>query len=672
MFVFVTISVWFVFDLVRNVLSNEVPKQTRYLEMEINIKEASESIYLYDSLSSSVAIDQWEENISNYQEGRDLLLEYELTDEEHRIVNRLDEVKREIVNVGQRIIEINQQIGLDNNGLIGKFRNDIHFVEDVVVDRVDLHDMWLQIRRHEKDFLLHQDKIYVDQVEESVVRLRQSLQNEEARERLDSYLQYFLSAADLTLTRIELQREYRGLIAQIDDILDDELQNISTSEVDRQSQWATYSFLAIVLVLVLSVLIIYQAIRSIIDRIDYYRQVTTDITEGDIDKRIVVSENDELSRLAEDFNEMTDNILSEQIFTETLFESIGDGAIVIDSTMKIKLFNPAAERITGFSEDEVIGEGFDEVIKLVHDETGHRNDSFIRKALLDGEVQYMDGTTSLVRNDGEKIAVDDSAAPIFDSNGNIKGVVIIFRDVTEQRKLEENKEMFFNIASHQLRTPLGSMRWNLEALLAGDEGEIPEKMQPILEDVKNSNERLVKLVNDLLDISRIEQGRQIDEKEVVDIKEVIDEVEHQMLPIAEEKNVELQMIIDDSIPQLQLYRREIRDVVENLLSNAIKYSGGEGGKVTLEAMFSGNNLKIQVSDTGIGIPKSDQDQIFSRFYRASNATTLNVQGTGIGLSVSKMFVEKMGGKMWFESEEEEGTVFHVVIPYNEVAVQDDA
>jgi hypothetical protein len=213
MFVFVTISVWFVFDLVRNVLSNEVPKQTRYLEMEINIKEASESIYLYDSLSSSVAIDQWEENISNYQEGRDLLLEYELTDEEHRIVNRLDEVKREIVNVGQRIIEINQQIGLDNNGLIGKFRNDIHFVEDVVVDRVDLHDMWLQIRRNEKDFLLHQDKIYVDQVEESVVRLRQSLQNEEARERLDSYLQYFLSAADLTLTRIELQREYRGLIA---------------------------------------------------------------------------------------------------------------------------------------------------------------------------------------------------------------------------------------------------------------------------------------------------------------------------------------------------------------------------------------------------------------------------------------------------------------------------
>lgn len=223
------------------------------------------------------------------------------------------------------------------------------------------------------------------------------------------------------------------------------------------------------------------------------------------------------------------------------------------------------------------------------------------------------------------------------------------------------KTEFLSVASHQLRTPLGSMKWNLESLLAGDAGVLKKDIKVILKDVYDSNKRMLTLVNDLLNVSRIDQGRIKDDPKETDIKELIDASIREIGPLAKQKDVEISTQIASKLPHITLDPTRFYEVIKNLLSNGVKYNK-PGGMVTINVEHSGDFVSIKVTDTGMGIPRNDQPKIFSKFFRAKNAVVSETEGTGLGLFVVKSYVEGWGGTVECKSTEGKGTEFTLRIP----------
>jgi signal transduction histidine kinase len=247
-------------------------------------------------------------------------------------------------------------------------------------------------------------------------------------------------------------------------------------------------------------------------------------------------------------------------------------------------------------------------------------------------------------------------------DGKILGVVSVFQDITERYNLEKEKDDFISIAAHQLRTPLSGIRWMIESLLEGDDGELTEEAKKSLEQMYENNQRLVILVNDLLDVSRINMGKSKEEPMLVNVSKTLEEAIEGLKGLAEERGV---MISHEKVfaldPKIKIAPRQFFQALENLISNAIKYTPRDGN-VKITADFKKDKVIITVSDSGIGIPKNDQENIFRKFFRASNAVLKETEGSGLGLNVVKSFLEGAGGRIWFESQEGKGTTFFIELP----------
>jgi signal transduction histidine kinase len=220
-------------------------------------------------------------------------------------------------------------------------------------------------------------------------------------------------------------------------------------------------------------------------------------------------------------------------------------------------------------------------------------------------------------------------------------------DVSKNVEIAQAKTDFTTIASHQLRTPLSIIKWYLDYVIVGDAGTINEEQKKYLIEVYQNNEKLIELVNALLDVSRIEMGNFAIEPELTDIIKITESVLSKFYPEIEKKKIIFEKKYDD-FPRLNLDPSLIRIVFENIISNAIKYTS-EGGCVNLIIKKTDKNVLIEISDNGCGIPRSAQPQIFSKLYRADNAKRIEASGTGLGLYIIKSIVEKSGGKIWFES-----------------------
>lgn len=228
--------------------------------------------------------------------------------------------------------------------------------------------------------------------------------------------------------------------------------------------------------------------------------------------------------------------------------------------------------------------------------------------------------------------------------------------------MDQTKTDFINIASHQLRTPLGGMRWSMEMLLAGEVGQISDEAKETVRQNLENNQRMVALVNDLLNVARIEQGRMKETPESTDIVSILDEAVKTMEPEAGHRNVALKLdVLSKDIPPIMIARKHFFEAIQNLVSNAIKYNRPKG-TVTVSVQASQRSVRISVADTGMGIPKSEQPKIFSKFFRAGNALATDVEGTGLGLFVAKSFVEEGGGIVRFKSQEGVGTTFFIELP----------
>ncbi len=252
-------------------------------------------------------------------------------------------------------------------------------------------------------------------------------------------------------------------------------------------------------------------------------------------------------------------------------------------------------------------------------------------------------------------------APILmlrDSDNEVIGYVLLIEDVTRERKIDRAKTEFVSLASHQLRTPLAGIKWFIELLIKGKAGKLSKKAVDYLRQISVSNERMIKLVRDLLDISRIETGKKFEiNRQKLVINDILEASLNETFSLAKERKVEIAREKTDGSFQLWIDPDKIKQVLDNLISNAIKYTP-EGGMIKISCRKEKNKVIFSVKDNGVGIPKHQQKRIFEKFFRADNAVSKETDGNGLGLYIAKAIVEAHNGKIWFESEENKGTTFY--------------
>jgi len=238
-------------------------------------------------------------------------------------------------------------------------------------------------------------------------------------------------------------------------------------------------------------------------------------------------------------------------------------------------------------------------------------------------------------------------------------IVHSFETLAEVNRL---KSEFVSIVSHQLRAPLACMKWCLGLLLSGRLGSIDKKQLEQLDLLKENTERMIRLVNDLLNVSRLEQGRLLSEIKPCSLVEPIEEMVKQYIPIAKARNVKVSFDKDEKeIPLVLTDPRQIRLVIQNLLDNAIRYTRKQG-KVKIRLKVKKSVVRCEVEDNGVGIPERDKKHIFKKFFRSQNAMKYQTIGTGLGLYIAKAIVEASGGRMGFESQENKGSTFWFELP----------
>lgn len=346
----------------------------------------------------------------------------------------------------------------------------------------------------------------------------------------------------------------------------------------------------------------------------------------------------------------------------TVVENIGDGVFVLDRDYRIVMFNKQASIISGFSKEEVLGKHYEKVLHFVYETTGEENREFIDLSLGHGMKAEMKNYTQLIRKDGEKVVVADSASTLRDERGRIMGCVVVFRDVSREREIDKMKSEFISVASHQLKTPLSGIKWFTELLLREKVGDLNEKQKDFVNQVKVSNERLIALVSDLLSVSRIETNRKFEiKKKKINICQVIDEAIKLNIPIAKRFKVKVsrEQICNNRI---LMYADEdkIQQVFFNLITNSIKYSKKDG-EVFIGFEVSAKEIIFFVRDNGIGIEERDFPKVFTKFYRGDNAIKSETDGTGLGLYIAKAIIEAHDGSIWFDSKKGKGTTFYFSI-----------
>lgn len=386
------------------------------------------------------------------------------------------------------------------------------------------------------------------------------------------------------------------------------------------------------------------------------------------------------ANMTEDLSKEREAAVVAQQKDEAILSSIGDAVFAIDTEGRITLFNPAAEHSSGFDREEALGKHYRDILHFISEKDRTTNDSFIKKA-LSGHLAGMQNHTKLIRKDGKEIYVADSAAPIRDAKGDIIGAIIVFRDVTSDYALEQAKSEFVSLASHQLRTPLSAINWTSEMLLDGTMGKMTKEQTAQVQEIYDGNQRMIELVNSLLDVSRLEVGKLINAPAPTDMAELAASLEKEMTTSLTAKQMTLEKHISYKLAPVSADPKLLRMIVQNLLSNAIKYTP-EKGKVTLtirpatQAEIIAEKAKtgqpyvfLSVADTGYGIPKEQQRNIFQKMFRADNVRKMDVEGTGLGLYIVREVIYKLGGTIRFESKESLGTTFYVLIPFSTKATQ---
>ena len=354
---------------------------------------------------------------------------------------------------------------------------------------------------------------------------------------------------------------------------------------------------------------------------------------------------------------------------EALLASIGEGVVAIDREGKVTFINRAAEQMLYLKSEEAVGRSYGEILKMETEkgEAVLKEKDPLNLALSSGKkviTAVAEGTADIiyfyVRKDKTKFPSAITVAPVI-LNGKTIGAVDVFRDITVERQIDKSKTEFVSLASHQLRTPLSAIKWYSEIILGGKAGKLKPKQQEYLEQVYKGNERMIKLINVMLNISRLEAGKVKITLAPLSIRELLENIIAEQQVDIKKKKHKFTFECPNDLPKITTDSELIRMVFQNLISNAIKYTPDKG-KIDCKIEKKDNSILFLVHDNGIGIPEDQQKKIFGKLFRADNAFSHDPQGNGLGLYAAKMTVENLGGKTWFESKADKGTTFYVELP----------
>jgi PAS domain S-box-containing protein len=342
----------------------------------------------------------------------------------------------------------------------------------------------------------------------------------------------------------------------------------------------------------------------------------------------------------------------------TLFENVVDGIITTNEKGIIESFNRAAENMFGYAADEVIGSNVGILTPATH---RVRHDKYIKDYIKGRESKIMGAGREVegVRKDGSSFPIDIAVTEMW--VGGARLFCSIMRDITERKKVERMKNEFVSTVSHELRTPLTSIRGALGLVGSGVAGELPDQAQPLVDIAAKNCDRLVRLINDILDLEKIEANKMEFIIQPLELMPLVSQTVESNRAYADEYGVNI--IASEGMPGAVVQVDEDRfvQVLTNLLSNAAKFSP-RGGTIRIATHAHNEGVRVSVSDEGPGIPEAFREQIFEKFSQADGSDTRQKGGSGLGLSITRTIVEKLGGHIEFETQEGKGTTFHVDLP----------
>lgn len=352
---------------------------------------------------------------------------------------------------------------------------------------------------------------------------------------------------------------------------------------------------------------------------------------------------------------------------EAILRSIADGVLVNDVHGRVILMNSAAERILEARAETALGQDVRNFFAAAEPEGRQRAIEAVNAMLKAGHPPQVVQTQLEI---GGRI-ISTNIAPVLTEQGELLGLVTVLRDITREVEADRAKSEFVSTVSHELRTPMTSIKGYTDLLVMGAVGELNETQQRFLKIIQENANRLTSLINDLLDISRIETGRIELNMTPVDLGELIRSVAASMAGQAAQHGLTLEVHVDEDLPLTMADKDRLTQVLVNLVGNAILYTDA-GGRVDIRARPVESAVVVEVADTGIGIPKEDLGKIFDRFYRGESERVQQCQGTGLGLAIVKSFVEMHGGRIWVESEPGRGSTFTFTLPVRDVEVKPPA
>ncbi len=338
---------------------------------------------------------------------------------------------------------------------------------------------------------------------------------------------------------------------------------------------------------------------------------------------------------------------------QTTMRSVRVPIATLDVGRTILSVNPAFEELTGWAAKEISGEQYDVLLSL----------AVGRKSFLTEEPGTWLGKAVIKNKEGRTINVSYTEAPLKGPRSNIIGMVCTLEDISREMEIDRMKTEFISTVSHELRTPLTAIKGYVDLILEGEAGKINETQKDFLELVAHSSDRLTALINDLLDVERIESGRAVMKQELVDVNGIIRDVTHTFEKEITKKGLTLQTNIPMEVPVVIGDRERIEQVLANLVNNAIKYNR-PSGYIKVMMGVEGKFVRIDVIDGGIGISEENQLKLFSRFFRVDTSTG----GSGLGLSIVESIIKKMGGRIRVKSRQGVGSTFAVLLPTEESGI----
>lgn len=679
---------WFAGQRVSVIQNRDIPARFAVREMEaalLSMRVNEQQFILEaDTLNTelylkhtSESLQAWEQEYRKFETNHGRLSALGTSKESASRLRDLQEQAQQYRNTFLELSSVYQERGFQTFGREGVLVARADMLQASLNNQPQEQLLLQRLKQAQNEFLLYKHSTAVSAFKERVNELRPLLRTAEQRTALEEY-DHMFSEVVVLYEKIGLTAG-DGLRGQLNKLMSQMLPRLQAVEEDVLS--ATSQRIASIprsiniATIVLATLAVIMAIiiaRFITRNIRQLLAASHNIMAGNLDHRIAATNTDELGQLAVSFDMMTRKLQENRHSLHSKAKALAQ------SVRRFELISRAVNEAVYERDIEsgklVWGEGLVSVFGYRPQDKETKIDWWTERIHSD-DAQAIDVSLGerfrrksqtwkheyrFKKASGQYAYCQDRGFIEYHQGKPIRMVGSLV-DITRQKELDRAKDEFISIASHQLRTPLGSIRWNLE-LLVDKANKLPKETAGYIQEAYKSTLRMLGLVGDLLSVARIEQNRVQDMPQETDLAEIIDLAIGEMRPLAQQNNIRIDSAgVKHGEARITIDPKRFREAVQNLLSNAVKYSR-PNGEVRVAIDVRPNDIVITIADNGVGIPSEEQGNLFTKFFRAKNVLATDTEGSGLGLFVVKSYVEQWGGRIWLDSEVNKGTTFYISIP----------